>query len=309
MPWTREQIPDQSGRTFVVTGGNSGIGFEAALALAEKKAHVVLACRSLERASEAVAALEKRVPGASVEVMALDLASLNSVRSFAAELTSKHRALHGLINNAGLMALPYRKTEDGFEMQLGTNHLGHFALTGLVLPTLLATEGSRVVNVASTAHRMGRMHWDDLMGERRYEQWAWYGQSKLANLLFTYELARRLETKAAKTLCLACHPGYAATALQHKGPEMEGSKLKGMVMSMGNLFLSQGPDSGALPTLRAACDPDAKSGEYYGPRGLFEVQGYPVKVGSTKQSHDRGDQKRLWDESVKLTGVGFDSLA
>jgi NAD(P)-dependent dehydrogenase (short-subunit alcohol dehydrogenase family) len=308
MAWTEASIPDQSGKTFVVTGGNSGIGYEAAVALARKKAHVVLACRSPQRAGDALASLKSAVPGASVEVMQLDLASLKSIRAFAEACRAKHEKLHGLINNAGLMALPYTKTEDGFEMQLGTNHLGHFALTGLMLPSLLGTEGARVVSVASQAHRMGRMHWDDLMGERRYEAWEWYGQSKLANLLFTYELQRRLEGAGKKLVALACHPGYSATALQHKGPEMEGSKLKGAIMSVGNALLAQSSAMGALPTLRAATDPDAKGGEYYGPRGLGEFVGYPKKVSSNALSNDREQQKRLWDESVKLTGVGYAEL-
>lgn len=308
MAWTEASIPDQSGKTFVVTGGNSGIGYEAAVALARKRAHVVLACRSPQRAGDALASLKGAVPGASVEVMQLDLASLKSIRAFAEAYRGKHAKLHGLVNNAGLMALPYTKTEDGFEMQLGTNHLGHFALTGLLLPTLLETEGARIVSVASQAHRMGRMHWDDLMGERRYEAWEWYGQSKLANLLFVYELQRRLEGAGKKTIALACHPGYSATALQHKGPEMEGSKLKGAIMSIGNALLAQSSAMGALPTLRAATDPDAKGGEYYGPRGLGEFVGYPKKVSSNRLSHDREQQKRLWDESVKLTGVQYPEL-
>ncbi len=309
MPWTSDAIPDQRGKTFVVTGANSGIGLEATAILAKKGAHVVLACRSPSRAKDALETIGKRASGSSVEVMSLDLSSLESVRGFAAELAAKHPKIDGLVNNAGLMALPYGKTKDGFEMQLGTNHLGHFALTGLLLPQLLATKGSRVVNVASTAHRWGRMRWDDLMGERGYDAWGWYGQSKLANLLFTYELARRLEQKGLGTTALACHPGYAATALQHKGPEMEGSRFKAMFMTVGNTILAQGPEMGALPTLRALCDPDAKNAEYYGPRGPFEMAGYPVKVGSTKPSHDRESQRRLWDESEKLTGVRFEGLA
>jgi NAD(P)-dependent dehydrogenase (short-subunit alcohol dehydrogenase family) len=309
MAWTSAAIPDQRGKTFVVTGANSGIGLEAAAVLAEKGAHVVLACRSPSRAKDALESITKRSVAASVEVMSLDLSSLRSVRAFASELVETHAKLEGLVNNAGLMALPYGKTEDGFEMQLGTNHLGHFALTGLLLPTLIATKGSPVVNVASTAHRWGRMRWDDLMGERRYDAWAWYGQSKLANLLFTYELCRRLEEKKIETLALACHPGYTATALQHKGPEMEGSRAKGMLMTLGNVLLAQGPAMGALPTLRALCDPSAKNGEYYGPGGLFEIAGAPVVVGSTPASHDREAQRRLWEESERLTNVRFDSLA
>ncbi|GAB4213217.1 MAG: oxidoreductase [Sandaracinaceae bacterium] len=308
MAWTEASIPDQSGKTFVVTGGNSGIGYEAAVALARKKAHVILACRSPQRAADALASLKAAAPGASAEVMALDLASLKSVRAFAESYLAQRKTLDGLVNNAGLMALPYTKTEDGFEMQLGTNHLGHFALTGLLLPALLAAPAARVVNVASQAHRMGRIHFDDLMGERGYEPWAWYGQSKLANLLFTYELQRRLEAKGARAIALACHPGYSATALQQKGPEMEGSKLKGAIMSLGNALLAQSAAMGALPTLRAACDPGAKGGDYYGPRGLGELAGYPTLVRSNARSHDREVQRRLWEESVKLTGVTFSEL-
>jgi NAD(P)-dependent dehydrogenase (short-subunit alcohol dehydrogenase family) len=308
MAWTQDSIPAQSGKTYIVTGANSGIGLEAAIALAARKGHVVLACRSPARAEAALETLRARAPGASAEVRALDLSSLASVKRFAESFAKDHGRLDGLVNNAGLMALPFGKTEDGFETQLGTNHLGHFALTGHLLPTLLATPGSRVVSVASTAHRWGRMNWDDLMGDRGYDAWGWYGQSKLANLLFTYELARRLESKRLETTALACHPGYAATALQHKGPEMEGSRLKGAIMSVGNTILAQGPEMGALPTLRALCDPGAKNGEYYGPRGLFEMVGYPVKVSSTKASQDRDAQRRLWDESEKLTGVRFDAL-
>ncbi|MFN9808510.1 MAG: oxidoreductase [Deltaproteobacteria bacterium] len=309
MAWTEDSIPEQRGKTFVVTGANSGIGLEAAAVLAAKRAHVVLACRSPERAGKALEALRARVPGASVEVRALDLASLARVRSFAESFAKAHGRLDGLVNNAGLMALPYAKTEDGFEMQLGTNHLGHFALTGLLLPALRATAGSRVVNVASAAHRIGAIHWDDLMGERSYDPWRWYGQSKLANLLFTYELARRLERRGLAMRALACHPGYAATALQHKGPELEGSKLKAAIMTAGNALLAQGPEMGALPTLRALCDPAAQSGEYYGPRGPFEMAGYPVRVGSNRASQDRHAQQRLWEESEKLTGVRFEELA
>jgi NAD(P)-dependent dehydrogenase (short-subunit alcohol dehydrogenase family) len=308
MAWTEASIPDQSGKTFVVTGGNSGIGYEAAVALARKKAHVILACRSPQRAGDALASLKAAAPGASAEVMALDLASLKSVRAFAESYLGQRKTLDGLINNAGLMALPYTKTEDGFEMQLGTNHLGHFALTGLLLPALLAADGARVVNVASQAHRMGRIRFDDLMGERGYDAWGWYGQSKLANLLFTYELQRRLEARGARAIALACHPGYSATALQHKGPEMEGSKLKGAFMSIGNALLAQSSAMGALPTLRAACDPGAKGGDYYGPRGLGEFAGYPTLVRSNARSYDREVQQRLWDESAKLTGVTFSAL-
>ncbi len=310
MAWTTDAISEQRDKVFVVTGANSGIGLEAAKTLARKGAHVVLACRSAARAEQAREQIRQAVPDASLELSPLDLASLASVHAFAERFLEAHPRLDGLVNNAGLMALPYGKTADGFEMQLGTNHLGHFALTGLLLPRLLETENARLVTVASTAHRWGRMHWDDLMGERGYEPWSWYGQSKLANLLFHYELARRLEAKghAPTRLAVAAHPGYAATQLPLKGPEMEGSKLKEWVMKAGSALIAQGPDMGALPTLRALLDPDAKNGEYYGPRGLLELFGYPVKVGSNRASRDEADQARLWEVSEKLTGVRFEPL-
>jgi NAD(P)-dependent dehydrogenase (short-subunit alcohol dehydrogenase family) len=238
--WTERDISDQSGKTFVITGGNSGIGWEAGRMLAEHGAHVILACRNADKAKDAVASIEKTaVKGAKVEAMSLDLASLSSVERFAGELAGKIERLDALLNNAGLMALPYGKTADGFETQLGVNHLGHFALTGRLLPLLRKTPGARVVSVSSQAHRMGKMNWDDLMSERRYEKWTAYGQSKLANLLFTFELGRRLKKAGDGIVVTAAHPGYSATNLQHKGPEMEGSKLQGMFMSMGNGIMAQ----------------------------------------------------------------------
>ncbi|MEL6180515.1 MAG: oxidoreductase, partial [Myxococcota bacterium] len=217
--WTTESVPNQQGRLVVITGANSGIGFEAALELARKGAHVVLACRNLTKGRDAVQRIHDQLPKAQLELRELDLADLASVRSFAQSMIADHDALHMLINNAGVMALPYRKTADGFEMQFGTNHLGHFALTGLLLGLLLDADGSsRVVNVSSQAHRLGKVRFEDLQGERRYEKWSAYGQSKLANVLFTYELQRRCVQAKASLISTACHPGYAGTNLQMVGP-------------------------------------------------------------------------------------------
>ena len=307
--WTERDISDQSGKTFVITGGNSGIGWEAGRMLAEHGAHVILACRNADKAKDAVASIEKTAAkGAKVEAMSLDLASLSSVERFAGELSGKVERLDALLNNAGLMALPYGKTADGFETQLGVNHLGHFALTGRLLPLLKKTPGARVVSVSSQAHRMGKMNWDDLMSERRYEKWTAYGQSKLANLLFTFELGRRLKKAGDGIVVTAAHPGYSATNLQHKGPEMEGSKLQGMFMSMGKGIFAQTASMGALPTLRAALDPAALSGDYFGPGGIFEIAGYPVKVGTSARARDEASGKQLWERSVALTHVDYAGL-
>lgn len=306
--FSEASVPDQSGKTILITGSNSGIGWEAARVLAARGAHVVMACRSVPKAQEAAGRIRKLSPEAKLEISKLDLASLASVRAFAAEFQSKHDKLDLLINNAGLMALPYGKTEDGFEMQIGVNHFGHFALTGLLLETIARSAPARIVNVASQAHRMGKMHWDDMDFARGYNKWTAYGQSKLANLLFTFELQRRLEQKKPGLSALACHPGYAATELQGKGSQMAGGTFDGLVMRWGNGLLAQSSAGGALPTLRAATDPSAAGGDYYGPKGVMEMTGAPVKVGTTKLARDEQSARRLWDESVRRTGVDFAGL-
>jgi len=305
MPWTAKDIPDQSGRVAVVTGANSGIGYEAAKSLAGAGAHVVLACRDPERGHGAEQQLRDAHPDASVELASLDLASLASVRDFAKGSSDRHERLDLLVNNAGVMAIPRRTTADGFEMQLGTNHLGHFALTGLLLPRLLATPGSRVVNVSSTAHKMGRMDFDDLQGERRYVRWPAYGQSKLANLLFTYQLQRRLSAGDRETKSVACHPGWAATNLQTTGAKMDGSALMERLAELGNRLFSQDAAMGALPTLYAATAPHVDGGDYIGPNRFFETWGYPTKVRSTRASHDRAAAEKLWRISEELTDVRY----
>jgi len=308
--WTSGDLPHCTDRTFVITGGNSGIGWEAARMLAEHRAHVILACRNADKAKDAVEAIQKTAGRDSrVEAMSLDLASLASIERFADELSEKTTHLDGLLNNAGLMALPYSKTADGFETQLGVNHLGHFALTGRLLPLLRKTQGARVVNVSSHMHRMGRIDFGDLMAERHYDRWRAYNQSKLANLLFTAELARRLKKAGTAQITTAAHPGYSATSLQGKGAAMAGgSKADGLFMRWGNALMAQTAASGALPTLRAALDPEARNGDYFGPGGPFEIGGPAVLVHPAKRAEDEAVARKLWERSVELTRVDFAGL-
>ncbi|MGH7857680.1 MAG: oxidoreductase [Candidatus Binatia bacterium] len=308
MAWTEADMPDLTGRTIVVTGANSGLGLEATRAFAAKGAQVVMGCRSAAKAEAAQQSVLSRHPNAKVEVLSLDLASLASVRAFVASFGSRHARLDVLCNNAGVMALPYSKTSDGFEMQLGTNHLGHFALTGLLLPKLLSTPGARIVTQSSTAHRMGRIAFDDLHSERSYGKWTAYGQSKLANLLFAYELQRRLERKGADVMSVACHPGYAATELQFAGPRMEGSSLMERLMALGNALLAQTAAMGSLPMLYAATASEVRGGDYVGPDGFGESWGHPKKVRSNARSRDAEAAKRLWTVSEESTGVRYDGL-
>jgi len=299
-PWTVADMPGQSGRTAVVTGANSGIGFEAATVLAQRGAHTVLACRDATKARAAAAGIAAAAPGASISVVPLDLASLASVRAAAAQVLATCPRVDLLINNAGLMWPGYGKTADGFELQFGTNHLGHFALTGLLLVGMLPVPGSRVVTVSSNGHRTGRINFADLQSERHYGQVAAYAQSKLANLMFTYELQRRLTAAGAPTAALAAHPGVAFTELTRHLP----AALRSAYPAVGGLF-TQSAAMGALPILRAATDPAAAGGEYYGPAGLAQLKGYPVRVSSTARSRDQAAQRRLWAESERLTGVTY----
>src|SRR5262245_7559930 len=294
--WTEADIPDQTGRTVVVTGANTGLGFETARALADRGATVVLACRDLRKATAAAA----RIGPGPVRSLRLDLASLDSVREAAGELRSSSDRLDLLINNAGLMMPPYGRTADGFELQFGTNHLGHFALTGLVLDLLLATPGSRIVTVSSMGHRIGVMAFEDLQFERGYSRIASYGRSKLANLLFTYELQRRLDEGGGGTIEVAAERGRWRTELgrdQTCAVRLLAPPIEHRV--------GQHSRMGSLPTLRAAVDPCVRGGEYYGPDGLFEMHGYPKRVESNTRSHDAAVQRRLWQESERLTGVTF----
>jgi len=299
-PWTVADVPDQQGRTAVVTGANSGIGFEAAAVLAQRGAVTVLACRDTGKAERAAARLSATAPQAKVSVVRLDLASLDSVRAAAEQIRASHERLDLLINNAGLMMPPRGTTADGFELQFGTNHLGHFALTGLLLDRLLTVPGSRVVTVSSNGHRAGRINFADLQSERRYGRMSAYAQSKLANLMFTYELERRLRAAGAATIALAAHPGSAGTDLVRHFPGV----MQTVYSRAGGVF-KQSAAMGALPTLRAATDPAARGGEYYGPGGFAQMTGYPVRVSSNGRSRDEQAQRRLWAESERLTGVTF----
>ncbi|ROH93471.1 SDR family NAD(P)-dependent oxidoreductase [Stagnimonas aquatica] len=303
--WTRAHLPSLAGRQAIVTGANSGLGLETAVGLAAAGAHLVLACRSPERSSAALAELRRRVPGASAELMRLDLSDLASVRAFADQYGG--RRLDILVNNAGVMALPYATTKDGFELQIGTNHLGHFALTGLLLPRLLATPGARVVTVASIAHRaasgfaLDDLHWQ----QRPYNKAQAYACSKLANLLFSLELDRRLRAAGHGLIAVAAHPGYAATNIGLNTADGERNALEKLAIRIGNALFAQSAAGGALPSLRAAGDPAVRGGEYYGPRGLFQFVGAPVKVGHHPRAGDPELARRLWQQSEQVTGLRY----
>ena len=307
MPWTADEIPDLARRDAIVTGANSGLGLHIALQLARHGARVVLAVRDVERGDEAVARIRDEAQGAEVEVARLDLADLASVREFAERYAATHDGLDLLVNNAGVMAPPRGETKDGFEMQIGTNHLGHFALTGLLLPVLLERPGARVVTMSSGAHQMGRIRFDDLQSEESYQRWRAYGQSKLANLLFAFELSRRAAVNDLDLVSVAAHPGYADTNLQSRAAG--GNVLKKVVASLGNRLFAQSGAQGALPALYAATMPDVTGGEYFGPDGRSGTRGYPARVGTTKAARDPELMRRLWEVSEELTGVKYDRLA
>jgi NAD(P)-dependent dehydrogenase (short-subunit alcohol dehydrogenase family) len=302
--WSEADVPNQSGRVAVVTGANTGIGYHTAAVLAYRGAHVVLAVRDLAKGNAALSRIVAASPGADVTLQKLDLSSLASVRAAADALRAAYSRIDLLINNAGVMWTPKQVTEDGFEMQFGTNHLGHFALTGLLLDRLLGVRGSRVVTVSSLGHRMrARIHFDDLHWDHGYERIGAYGQSKLANLMFTYELQRRLAAgSGAKqdTIAVAAHPGGSNTELARNLPAI----FRPVKAVLGPM-LFQGPAGGALSTLRAGTDPAVEGGQYYGPSGFLEQRGSPKVVQSSAQSHDEELQRRLWAVSEELTGVTF----
>lgn len=293
--WTTQNIPDLIGKVVIITGANSGIGYETTKALAEKEATVIMACRNLEKAYEARHTIMHQVKNAKLHVIELDLASLVSVRTFAETFKSHHNLLHLLINNAGVMTPPFTKTAEGFELQFGANHLGHFALTGLLLQRLLATPKARIVNVSSMTHRMGTgtIHFDNLNAERGYNASNAYAQSKLANLLFTYELNRHLVETGSQVIATAAHPGWTVTHLQRG------------FMHILSAWFAQKPDIGALPTLRAAVDPTAQRNDYFGPGDFFEMFGYPTQVQPSKAAKDGKLATRLWRISEQLTGIRY----
>ena len=303
--WIVERVPDLTGKVAVVTGANSGLGLETTRVLARKGAHVILAVRSEAKGGKAVEEIRAHTPGAGLEVMPLDLASLESVHRFAGAFLAGCDRLDILVNNAGVMAIPHRKTADGFELQFGTNYLGHFALTGLLTPVILRTPGARVVTVSSSAHTFGRIRFDDLNGERSYGKWSSYGQSKLANLLFAYELQRKLAAAGSGAISVAAHPGFANTNLQLVGPQMEGSRFGVRLMAIANRLMAQSAAMGALPEIYAATSPQVRGGDFIGPDGLLEQRGFPVKVKSNARSRDEAAATRLWAVSEQLTGVGY----
>ena len=297
--WTSDEVPVQQGRLAVVTGANTGLGFETARVLAARGASVVLAVRDTEKGKAAAARIAGTAPGADVTVQPLDLASLESVRAAAGELRARHPAIDLLINNAGVMFPPKQTTVDGFELQFGTNHLGPFALTGLLLEQMLPVPGSRVVTISSLAHRIGaRINFGDLQSQRSYSRVAAYSQSKPANLMFTYELARRLSGAATTTttIAVAAHPGLASTELTRNSSAASAALAR---------LISQKPAMGALPTPRAATDPGVLGGQYYGPGRLLGTRGYPEPARSSGQSRDTAIGRRLWTASEELTGVTF----
>lgn len=293
--WTTDNIPDQSGKVVIITGANNGIGYEAAKALALKNAQVILAVRDMTKGENAKASILEEFPQAQLEISLLDLASLKSVETFATEFRTNHKSLDLLINNAGIMIPPYSKTEDGFESQMGTNHLGHFALTARLFDILDDTPNSRIINVSSGAHRYGNLDFDDLdWSSRRFLRWRAYGDSKISNLYFTFELQRRIAQSDSKVIVAAAHPGYSATGLQ-----------KTLFLKILNILVAQSAAMGALPTLKAAIDPSVQPGNYFGPSGPGEMRGFPVEVHANKLAQDQNIAEKLWEVFEQLTGVTF----
>jgi NAD(P)-dependent dehydrogenase (short-subunit alcohol dehydrogenase family) len=304
--WTPREIPSQSGKLAIITGANSGIGFHAARYLAEAGCEVIMACRSLERAEQARQQILASLPLARLEVQQLDLADLDSVRTFAQRFVASARPLDLLIDNAGVMALPQRTpTKQGFEMQFGTNHLGHFALTGLLLPALLNRESSRIIVVSSIAHKRGRINFNDLQAEQRYDPRAAYTQSKLANLMFGLELDRRLKQAGARTISIIVHPGVATTNIVSNGM---GATFQGRIANLVLPLVAQSDDRGSWPTLFAATSTAAEAGHYYGPDGFMEIKGLPVEVQPMPHAKDEAVAQRLWRISEDLTGVHYEGL-
>jgi NAD(P)-dependent dehydrogenase (short-subunit alcohol dehydrogenase family) len=310
--WTTDDIPDQSGRTAIVTGANAGLGYQTAVQLARVGALVLLAARDPGRGAAALERLRAEVPASRAELLLLDLADLGSVERFAAAFAARGEGLDLLVNNAGVMAVPHRETTaQGFERQFGTNYLGHFALTGRLLPALLQAPGSRVVTVSSNRHKQAHgIDFDDLQGERRYGPWRAYDQSKLANAMFVLELDRRLRAADLGVVSAGAHPGFAATNLQVTGPRSGGTSLAARAMGLATRLIAQSARDGALPTLYAATAPEVRGGQYFGPDGRGEVRGHhPKQVEFSAAAHDQAAAARLWTVSEELTGVTFDTLA
>lgn len=300
------QATDMKGRVAVITGANSGLGLETARDFVRRGAHVVMACRSPERARDARDELMRDGPPGTVELLALDLADLASVRAAGAELLARHRKVDILVNNAGVMAIPLTRTVDGFEMQFGANHLGHFVFTGVVLPSILAADRGRIVAVSSIAHLPGIIRWKDPNWEHGYFRWAAYVQSKEANLLFVNELDRRLRVAGHRAIANACHPGMSSTNLQYVAARMEGSPLVERMWKLGNDLFAQSAADGAKPTIFAATSPLAVGGGYYGPDGLFETRGNAKSAFAAPHAKNPARAKRLWEISERLTRFRFE---
>jgi len=303
--WTIDHIPEQAGRTAVVTGANSGLGFNTARALALKGAKVIMACRNLDKGEMARQSIINEGVTVEPELWHLDLASLESVKQFALKFAAARKELGLLINNAGLMAIPYNRTEDGFEMQFGVNHLGHFALTARLWPLLSKTEGSRVVQVSSLAHYIGEIRFEDIHWEQGYKKWGAYGMSKLANLLFVHELAKRLNETRSQVIVAAAHPGYADTELQAKASRMKGNQLGAESMNVINKLVAQSAEMGALPSLYAATAEGVEQGAFFGPGGFMKLHGWPVQDSPSKKLLKSEVAGRLWEVSESLTGIEF----
>lgn len=304
--WTAEQMPSQAGRTAIVTGANSGIGLQMVIALAGAGADVVMACRNPAKAEQALTEVRQRVPQAKVTAMALDLSTLASVRHFADAFLREHAQLDLLINNAGILGVPLSRTVDGFESQMGTNHLGHFALTGLLIDRLIATPGSRVITVGSLGHWRGKLDPADLNFERTpYKPFDGYANSKLANMLFSHELARRLATRGHKVLAAAAHPGGADTTIKPRKDSFGQRFEDAVIAPIARRYLINTAAAGALPVLYAATMPDVQPGDYWGPDGFIGLKGYPAKAKRSARATDSGTAKQLWEASERLTGVSY----
>jgi NAD(P)-dependent dehydrogenase (short-subunit alcohol dehydrogenase family) len=303
--WTSADIPDQTGRTVFITGANSGLGLRSAQALARSGAQVILGCRNAGKAADALTEVKGEATGDEPFVVSLDLANLASISAAAEEVSRRVERIDVLMNNAGVMAIPRAETADGFEAQFGTNHLGHFALTGRLLPLLLRSTDPRVVTTSSQAHRVGRMRFDDPHWRKSYRKWPAYGQSKLSNLLFTLELDRRAKAAGSNLVAAAAHPGYAATHLQAVTYETSGNRLMGQIMNFANQYVAQSDAAGAWPQLYAATMPGVHGGQYYGPGGPFEMRGYPELVTPISAARRADDAHKLWDLSERETEVTY----
>ena len=303
--WTQKDIPDLTGKVVVITGANSGLGLESSKATARKGATVVMAVRNLAKGEKAKGEILRDVPGASLALMRLDVGSLEAVRNFADAFKAEYGRLDVLLNNAGVMAVPRQETPDGFELQLGVNHLGHFALTGLLLDVITKTPDARVHAVSSSANYMGKINFDDLMGEKDYGRWTAYNQSKLANVFFTFELQKRLSAAGHSATANSSHPGLVMGNLQANSVERSGTGVEGFLYRVAGPLMAQDVSMGVLPQLYGAAAKEAKGGAFYGPRTL-NLKGYPAEKKANKDAYDADARKRFWEVSEALTGVRYD---